>query len=383
MTNEDATRRWTDTVLIAAFLAAIAAPAAAMLAAPGGSTQPLLGETRTPFPSIGSDAHSMRMFPVAAQQWFNSNFGLRTTLVRSMARWKLRVFGLPANRSVILGTDDWLYYGGEHELECMRNAVPLTPDELAAWRGLLESRRDWLAERGIPYVFVVAPDKHSVQGEHLPSWIRAASPVSRLDQLVQYMRERSTVEVLDVRADLREAARERDVYLRHDTHWNELGAFLAYETLLAAARRSLPALRVVTLSDFSMVTESSHGDLGYVLGLPDEFRQESVSLVPRRPRRARYTEGATGPVVGSGDLFERRASACPGAEIPSAVVFHDSFGVGFIPLLAEHFERAVFARTKGGFDRELVERERPAIVIDEFVERMLMLDVEKLARLQR
>ena len=382
MTDQVSTRHSADGVLIVAFLAAIAAPAGAMLAASGDSEAPLLGETRTPFPSI-ADAQSLRMFPAAAQQWFNSNFGFRETLVRSMARVKLQVFGLAANRDVILGAEGWLYYSGDQELDCIRNAVPFTPDELAGWRRLVESRRDLLAERGIPYVFMVAPDKHSVQGERLPPWIRVASPVSRLDQFVQHMKEHSSVEVIDVRPELRAAARERDVYLRHDTHWNDLGAFLAYEKLLAAARRSLPALRRVSLSDFSMSAEVGHGDLGYILGLPDEFQGECVRLVPLKPRRAQYTEGASGPVVPGGTLFERRASACPGAEVESAVFFHDSFGVAFMPLLAEHFQRTVFARTKGGFDRELVERERPAIVIDEFVERMLMSDVATLARLQR
>jgi hypothetical protein len=54
-------------------------------------------------------------------------------------------------------------------------------------------------------------------------------------------------------------------------------------------------------------------------------------------------------------------------------MFHDSFGVSLQPFLAESFSRTVFAsgptNWRRNFDPALVERERPAVVIQEIAER--------------
>jgi hypothetical protein len=54
------------------------------------------------------------------------------------------------------------------------------------------------------------------------------------------------------------------------------------------------------------------------------------------------------------------------------VVFHDSFGEALIPFIAEGFQRTVFA-PEDVLDCQLVEREKPDVVIHEMVERKLGL----------
>jgi hypothetical protein len=57
-------------------------------------------------------------------------------------------------------------------------------------------------------------------------------------------------------------------------------------------------------------------------------------------------------------------------------MFHDSFGVRLIPFLSEHFARIVYssgpADWRRNFDPQLVERERPQVVIQEIAERLLV-----------
>jgi hypothetical protein len=58
------------------------------------------------------------------------------------------------------------------------------------------------------------------------------------------------------------------------------------------------------------------------------------------------------------------------SDLPTAVVFHDSFAALWLaPLLAQHFRRVVFAWEE--FDRDLVEAEHPDVVISETVERYM------------
>jgi alginate O-acetyltransferase complex protein AlgJ len=63
------------------------------------------------------------------------------------------------------------------------------------------------------------------------------------------------------------------------------------------------------------------------------------------------------------------------ATLPRAVMFHDSFGESLQPFLSQHFSRIVYssgpADWRRNCDPQLVERERPQLVIQEIAERLL------------
>ena len=54
----------------------------------------------------------------------------------------------------------------------------------------------------------------------------------------------------------------------------------------------------------------------------------------------------------------------------TAVVFRDSFGEALLPWLSQAFGRTVWYWSYG-FDKALIEREQPAVVIQQLVERKL------------
>ena len=62
------------------------------------------------------------------------------------------------------------------------------------------------------------------------------------------------------------------------------------------------------------------------------------------------------------------------AKLLAAVCFRDSFAAQLIPFLAEHFER-MLCIWDTNFDRAIIEHERPAVVIQEIVERALEGDL--------
>ena len=59
--------------------------------------------------------------------------------------------------------------------------------------------------------------------------------------------------------------------------------------------------------------------------------------------------------------------------LPRAVMFRDSFAIWLTPLLSENFSHIRYS-WQYTFDREIIERERPDIVIQEMVERVLVDD---------
>jgi hypothetical protein len=107
------------------------------------------------------------------------------------------------------------------------------------------------------------------------------------------------------------------------------------------------------------------GDLARILALEDRFPEMRIEWVPSSPERAQVI--ADDPV----DSPDIAVMGCAGCRGPRVVMNQDSFNTNLAPFLAEHFSRMVLVDgTK--LNAALIERERPALVIQEFVERGLM-----------
>jgi alginate O-acetyltransferase complex protein AlgJ len=308
-----------------------------------------------------------RVFPAAASRYFEDHFGLRARLVRWQALLRLRVFGVSASPDVIVGRDGWLFYAGDGGTEDIVSTVPFTHAELEAWRTTLEHTRDWMQARGIAYVFVLAPDKHEVYPELLPASIRRVGNESRSDALVRYLRDHSTVPVLDLRETLSAAKGYERLYHRTDTHWNDRGAFAAAQALLRvlAPRLAVPVQGRDVFTPRDVVVPAL--DLAGMLGIADGMTEVDLRLVPRAPLRARVVE----PATPDARLMDARIVTEQDAPSrPRAVVFRDSFGSALIPFLSEEFSRVVYL-WQYNVDPDVVLAERPDVVIQEWVGRRL------------
>ena len=63
----------------------------------------------------------------------------------------------------------------------------LTPEQLEQWRTVLEQRAERLAERGIPYFFLVPPNPHSLYPEDLPDGVPPPAAVRPIIQLMEHL----------------------------------------------------------------------------------------------------------------------------------------------------------------------------------------------------
>ena len=368
------TSRAADLALIAVFLVAIGLPAAALVF--GWEAGYVLRENRNlrPWPGLPTTRAELAAFPIRFEAYFNDHFGFRSRLIRGLALTRVRALGVSSSAEVALGRDGWLFFGPPWLLDLYRAADPFTVDELEGWRACFQARRDWLAERGIPYLVVIPPDKCMIYPEQMPRYLRRLKRPTRLGQLLAYLRAHSDLAILDLRQPLWAAKTKGDgpLYFRQDTHWNPRGAFVAYTEIVRALSAWFPAMRPLPIEDFRYLGAiGEESDLARMLGLAVEPSQEALMLVPRTPQ-ARPGPPIVEPPPGTPPIlvpivYQRR----PDAGLPHAVIFRDSFSTLLIPLLSEHFGRIVYA-SQYTFNRALVEFERPQVVIQEMVERNLM-----------
>jgi alginate O-acetyltransferase complex protein AlgJ len=355
-----------DGVLIVVFLVAICLPMADALFELDPTR--LSEKRRLAPPPVSRLSQPIEVsYTGAFESWWNDSFGFRRSLVVGYSR-ALLALGVSSTPSVIIGRSGWLFFAGDEALASYRAVRPFTKPELTGWQERMEQRRDWLAQRGIRFLVVIAPNKETIYPEYMPARLNRVGEATRLDQLVRHMQTRSIVAIVDPREALRSAKASGVVYFRTDTHWNDAGAWVLHREILARLRRWYPELEPGPAVPLVRMSSSWSGDLATMLGLEGQLREERVLLEP--PRASRTVDPGPRPPDP-----QRRLSA---AERPitsplRVVMFHDSFGVSLQPLLAESFSRIVFSsgptNWRLNFDPALVERERPTVVIQEIAER--------------
>jgi hypothetical protein len=361
--------RLNDWLIIALFAMMLLAPAAAQLA---GLSSDSSNENRilAPFPNINV-LKEIRLLPQMAERYVNDRFGLRKQVVHfnSLLRYSL---GLSSTREVVVGKDGWLFYTADKLMEQHTGVDIFTPQELESWVRQMEANRDWLAKRGIAFYILIAPDKNTIYPEKLPDYPRGA--VTRIDQLSERLKH-SDLEYIDPREQLfRVKAAGEMVYPPGDTHWNERGAFVAYQMLMNRIRKKLPDIVPLTLDDFTIEYGApAASDLAYILTLDKDLSYSVERMRPRwkshqvAPQTTTYRVGWGWRVTeNENDLKDR----------PRLLVFGDSFTDYVLGpyMLYETFRDPVWTGNNGGtFNFNLIDEVKPDIVLVQFAERYLHL----------
>jgi alginate O-acetyltransferase complex protein AlgJ len=356
-----------NALLVVLFVIVIALPLAANLTGRDGADAQAENRELAALPRFDGSWTAVAAMPAGIAAWFDDHFGFRATFVRWYG--EIRLFALRASptTTVVKGKDGWFYYADDNALDDYANIEPLTPKALANWRAAVLRARDWLRGRGVAYVFLIAPDKHVIYDDKMPSALKRIHEVSRTDQL--YTTLQDTGFTVDLRPWLFEARAHERIYHQTDTHWNDRGALVGYQRIIDAVRARVPSTPPPwTRKDFEPVERNVEGrDLASMMGLKRTLRELDLALQPIRPRRARVVEPAGAAPM---DELGRLVTEIDDPTLPRAVIFRDSFVSRLVPFLSEHFSRAVYV-WQNDFDANLVEKEKPDVVIQEIVGRHL------------
>lgn len=347
------------------FVAAVFAPLVLTLVTLPGRAPDPYGSDLAPWPARPAGVAQLGAWSTGFRQWFTDHYVFRRPLIRAHSELLLRGVGVSPSTTVLLGKDGWWFYADDGALDDIVSAEPMSARALGEWNTTLEDNRAWLASQGIPYAFVMTPDKHAVYPEFLPDTVRALRG-PRIDELAAYLGGHSSVDVLNMLPVLLAAKTTDRVYHRTDTHWNPRGALVGWLALAQWMARVHDGFRAPTREDYvlSSVTRSGH-DLPLMLGIPHLVDEDVLEVAPRTPPRFRIAEPADSPQPFNDG---RVVTEHPDTSLPRVLVFRDSFMTGLIPFVAEHCSRCVFLWQKD-LDPEIVRRERPDIVIHQIVGR--------------
>jgi alginate O-acetyltransferase complex protein AlgJ len=239
---------------------------------------------------------------------------------------RIVVMNSSTSNIVVIGKDNWLFTDVNESMADYRGLNRLSDSQLSYVLEIAKSERDYLKAKGIPLILVVAPNKENIYPEYLPDNIKKGGE-SQLDQVLTYFKENSDI--------------------KHDSHWNSYGSYIAYREIIGAT-----GLTAHTLEDYNEVVQDGDitGDLSRLLKMEDMYPESEVIM--------RY-----------------ELKDVPSETLPSALIFHDSFytSTNLQALMKPHFEKITEVRygQLTLFSSELVERVKPSVVIYIMVERVL------------
>lgn len=191
------------------------------------------------------------------------------------ARWAARVmypFGISIEpKRVVIGRDGWLFLGDRFATNLSIDRRLASASDFEQGKRIGAATAAWniyLSGKGVKlFKIMVGPNKGTIYPEYLPNWARPADP-NAMDALLAGA---GSAHYIDLRPALR-AAKSRQsapLYFQTDTHWNALGAGVAFRAFAEHSAASIPELRWPTASVYRLkeVQTMGGGDLAAFLRL--------------------------------------------------------------------------------------------------------------------
>lgn len=285
--------------------------------------------------------------------YFADHFASRQELITLNAKLEAALFGESAEDDVILGKDGWLFY--KSTLDDYQGQDLLSDREIFAAAHCLALMQEYAQSKDVSFLFTVAPNKNTLYPEAMPGrYLRSDAP-GDLERLTEALRQEGVAY-----ADLTAAFRAEDavLYQRLDSHWSNLGAALAHDTILDAlgkdAARFYQPERFTAVQDF----EADLYRMLYPAGT-----EKDVQFYPNRTAQFSYLQ----PIRSVEDQTIR--TVCGGQD-GTLLMFRDSFGNTLHTFIAESFGAACFSRAMP-YDLSLLDSEGADTLVIEIVERNL------------
>jgi len=321
------------------------------------------------YPSLEWKWETVRSFPEAFEGAFNDHFGCRGLLVRGQALAKFYWLKISPSRKVVMGQGGWFYL--KNSIPEYRGVAPLGGLRTTQWKKEISQKLAYLKKRGVHYLLVVVPNKEVIYPEYLPKGVTVIRPGRLyLDDLLKALPSEIRSHVLDLRPQLLNAKRLGPLYMQTDSHWNQLGAAVASDVVIAQLANWFPELGGEQDCSSFNVVEGKGGDLARLMGVEDHLRERAI-VVPlkRRARAAALLPGLRK------DGLERNAAfaGVGGKQMRKAVVDGDSYSAALNIFLPGHFRRTLTIRPllsfQDPFFKRVIEAERPDVYIEVMVER--------------
>lgn len=301
------------------------------------------------------------------EEYYNDTFAGRKKLISKYVKLqgKLNI----DTGQYFYGQDGWMFYdsikaNNGNTLVDYYAEVYFDEDELELMAEGINMAYDFYAKRGIKYIIFVAPNKENIYSEFMPERMKRIrkSDISRMDNAVEYLKKHVKAEIVNVKPAMLATKEEvkQNLYFKKDTHWNNLGAYVGFETLAQALKNM--GVKIVAPNITSLdIQKGQLRDMDMEAGAKEwaydvPYRTNLQSICEKTPLNERVTVCRTS-----------------GANNPKKMlVWTDSFAWALMNYLNRSFNTVFYSAAglkKFSEIEKIVDEIQPDIVVDELVER--------------
>ena len=283
--------------------------------------------------------------------YFEDHFAFRLQMLTANAMIWSKGFDTSTTDQVVTGKDDWLYFSGTMDDYTGRDL--LSDRELKAIVHNLSLMDSYVEFCGGRLIVTVAPNKNTLYNSAMPYYYQKGE-TSNLERLVPLLEEAGIEYV-----DLTETFQNEDevLYFKRDSHWNNKGALLAYNTIMDAMGREHE-----TYANVPTVTEKDHiGDIDEILYPLAAEPEENIYY--SKDWGFDYVNDVT-------DNMDEWIETVNPDKDGTLLMYRDSFGESILPFFADEYNKAYFSRLVP-YNMENLIQYQPDTVIVERVERQI------------
>ena len=291
----------------------------------------------------------------------------------------------------LIGQNEWIFLGNDYSHvidKHWQENYPLDSYEFQSVINEINLLKNTAEASGGRFVLFLAPDKHNIYCEELPQWLGPTCQNSEIytRKLINKIQEQLSVDIVYPVSELKSQASSRQLFYKSDTHWNSLGARIAFVSLLKDLERLelIEPFHEIPLMELSRIKNNSIGDLGHILGLPADYKiVEDYDYVFPNPdqlvvkwQEKNQKEEKKSFTVSSGSApskFYARMKNEAAVYEKKVLVLCDSFNHALSPFFNLYFSEVLYVSRRSPMEEkvEMIRKFKPEIVINEVVERDL------------
>ena len=160
------------------------------------------------------------------------------------------------NDYTLIGRGDWLFLYGNANIDYYLGNYRISDETLQTYLASMVNLNEICKTQGKQLVYLIPPSKEEVYSEYMPTY-EISNTYKRPNQIVDYIQANSDVKICYPIEELKAIKPYYLAYLKYDTHWNYIGAFIGYQMILQML--DMPTTNLLSLYVASQ--PSSYGDL--------------------------------------------------------------------------------------------------------------------------
>jgi len=311
-------------------------------------------------PTRPENLEDLKAFPAGFEDYLSDNFTFRPILLKTWNSLLIAIQESPIEK-IFIGKQGWLFNNYNDALNQYRGISKMN---LKLFIDKLIDDNNYLKEKNIPFIFFIAPNKHSVYSEYLD--VKVLDKNRDYDRMYDTLKQfKSDLDFIDLRSFFLEAKKKQDsilLYSPYGTHWSNYGGYLAYTEVMNHIKVYEPDLYILPTDRMKFKKcvgeESLLKQLNAYMGAPDTVNTCMTILKPTKKRIHKLKDVHIHTTDIDNDL--------------TILLIGDSFNLHLTQFYKESFKKIIFtAHNFGNWDRALIDRYNPDIVVYSMVERTL------------